>query len=329
MKPTFIHSLVNSPFEDPTLFVRIIREKRAFLFDIGSINRLKPGDLQKITDVFVTHTHIDHFIGFDTLLRALLRREAPLSVYGPSNITDCIEGKLRGYTWNLIKEYPININVFCINGDKIISTSFHAETRFKRINNSISEFSGIILSEPLFTVKAIQLDHQVPCLAFSLEEEFHININKASLQEMGLPVGPWLSELKKAIRECRSGDTEFVISNRKYSLEELRVVAKITKGQKISYVTDVSIHDENIKKIIEFVRDSDTLYCEAYFMEEDRDRALKRFHLTAKITGKIAREAGVKNLVAMHFSPKYRNHAETPEDEAMKEFTGQPRHSSS
>jgi ribonuclease Z len=329
MKPTFIHSLVNSPFEDPTLFVRIIREKRAFLFDIGSINRLKPGDLQKITAVFVTHTHIDHFIGFDTLLRALLRREAPLSVYGPSNITDCIEGKLRGYTWNLIKEYPMNINVFCINGDKIISTSFHAETCFKRINNNTSEFAGIILSEPLFTVKAIQLDHQVPCLAFSVEEEFHININKASLQEMGLPVGPWLSELKKAIRECRSGNTEFVISNKRYSLKELRVIAKITKGQKISYVTDVSIHDENIKKIIEFVRDSDTLYCEAYFMEEDRDRALKRFHLTAKITGKIAREAGVKNLVAMHFSPKYRNHAETPEDEAMKEFTGQPRHSSS
>jgi len=77
MKPTFIHRLINSPFEDPTLYVRIVRERRAVLFDIGSIDRLKPGDLQKITDVFVTHTHIDHFIGFDILLRALLRRETP------------------------------------------------------------------------------------------------------------------------------------------------------------------------------------------------------------------------------------------------------------
>ncbi len=83
MKPTFIHSLVNGPFEDPSLFVRIMREKRAFLFDIGNISRLGPGDLQKITDVFVTHTHIDHFIGFDILVRALLRREIPLRVYGP------------------------------------------------------------------------------------------------------------------------------------------------------------------------------------------------------------------------------------------------------
>ena len=74
MKPTFLCSLVNGPFEDPALFVRVLREKRAFLFDVGDVSALAPGDLQKITDVFVTHTHIDHFIGFDSLLRALLRR---------------------------------------------------------------------------------------------------------------------------------------------------------------------------------------------------------------------------------------------------------------
>jgi ribonuclease Z len=320
MKPTFIHSLVNSPFEDPSLFVRVIRERRALLFDIGSINTLKPGDLQKITEVFVTHTHIDHFIGFDTLLRALLRRETPLRVYGPLNITDCVEGKLKGYTWNLIKEYPIKIEVFCIKGDKIFTSSFHAENSFKRTDNTIYEFNGIILKEPQFTIKAILLDHQIPCLAFSLEEEFHININKAYLKEMGLPVGPWLSEFKKAVREHRPGDTEFIVSKKQYKLEQLKDIATITKGQKISYVTDVSINDENIKKIIDFVSGSDTLYCEAYFMEKDKERALNRFHLTSKITGKIAKEAGVKNLVVMHFSPKYRNTSDTPADEAMREF---------
>jgi ribonuclease Z len=322
MKPTFIHRLINGPFEDPSLFIRIIREKRAFLFDIGSIDRLKPGDLQKITDVFVTHTHIDHFIGFDTLLRALLRREKPLKVYGPSNITECIEGKLRGYTWNLIKEYPLKIKVFCVKGDKISSSSFYAENCFKRVEGDISDFDGTILRDPSFSVKAVQLDHQIPCLAFSLEEEFHININKAALIERGLPVGPWLSELKKAIREQKPGDTEFTVSQKKYSLKELREIAKITKGQKVSYVTDVSLIDKNISKIIELARDSDTFYCEAYFLEKDRDRALERFHLTAKTAGMIAREGKVKNLVVMHFSSKYRRQPETPEDEAIREFRG-------
>ncbi len=124
------------------------------------------------------------------------------------------------------------------------------------------------------------------------------------------------------MRGNKSGDTEFTISNRKYYLEELKKIATITKGQKISYVTDASLTDDNINKIIELVYDSDTLYCEAYFLEKDRDRALERSHLTAKTTGKIAREAKVKNLVVMHFSPKYRKESETPEDEAMKEFRG-------
>jgi ribonuclease Z len=323
MKPTFIHTLVNGPFEDPSLFVRIMREKRALLFDIGNIARLSPGDMQKVTDVFVSHTHIDHFIGFDTLLRALLRRETPLRVYGPSNIADCIEGRLRGYAWNLIREYPLKISVLSVVGDGIIKSGFQAENYFRRTEDGATDFEGILLKEPLFTVKAAQLDHQIPCLAFSLEEEFHININKAALSEMGLPVGPWLSEFKKAIREQLPGETEFAFSGRIYTLKELGKVVTITKGQKISYVTDVSITDENIEKTVGLVQGSDTLYCEAYFTDQDSDRAMKRFHLTSKITGRIAREAGVKDLVVMHFSPKYRDRAESPADEAMREFRRQ------
>ncbi len=323
MKPTFIHSLVNDPFEDPSLFVRIMRERRALLFDIGNISRLSPGDLQKITDVFVTHTHIDHFIGFDTLIRALLRRERALRVYGPSNITDCVEGKLRGYTWNLIRDYPLKIEVLSIKGEKVACSDFAAERSFERRENDISEFNGTVLKDPLFVVKALQLDHEVPCLAFSVEEEFHININKESLREKDLPVGPWLSELKKAIREKKPGDTEFVIGHRRHSLDEMIAIVKISEGQKISYVTDVSITEANIGKITEFVRGSDTFYCEAYFLDRDMDRALQRFHLTAKITGRIARQAGVKHLVAMHFSPKYRNTPDSPGNEALKEFMQQ------
>jgi ribonuclease Z len=320
MKPTFIHSLVNPPFEDPSLYVRIMRERRAFLFDIGTISRLNPGDLQKITDVFVTHTHIDHFIGFDLLIRALLRREFPLRVYGPSNIADCVEGKLKGYTWNLITEYPLKIEVFRVDGDTIASSHFDAENGFARIENGTRHFSGVLLKEPLFTVKAIQLEHQIPCLAFSAEEEFHINIDKASLTKEGLTVGPWLAALKEAIREKRSGETGFIVDNRKFTLKDLQEIAKITRGQKIAYVTDVSPDDENIRKITGFVRGVDTLYCEAYFMDKDSERAFNRFHLTAKIAGRIAREAEVKRLVVMHFSPKYRDGADSPEKEAIEEF---------
>ena len=319
-----MHSAVNGPFEDPAVFVRILREKRALLLDAGDISVLKPGDIQKITDILITHTHIDHFIGFDTLIRALLRRTIPLRVYGPSNITDCVEGKLQGYTWNLITDYPLIIDVFSINVNTVRRSRFSARNRFQREDKNIYNTDGLLFRDPLFTIKALQLDHQIPCLAYSIEEEFHININKALLHEMALPVGPWLASLKKAIREQLPGETEFIIADRRHRLHELRAIATITKGQKISYVTDVSITDDNIRRIVEFVRDSDTFYCEAYFLDKDIDRARERFHLTAKLTGSIARQAGVTRLVAMHFSPRYRNLAENPEHEAMREFMHSP-----
>jgi len=321
MKPSFLHALVNGPFEDPVLFVRILREKRALLFDAGNISKLNPRDLQKITDVFVTHTHIDHFIGFDTLIRALLRRPLPLRVYGPSNITDCVAGKLRGYTWNLIQEYPLQIEVFEISGNKMTHTSFHAENRFQEREHEAQGTTGVLLRDPFLTIKTLHIDHQIPCLAYSIEEEFHININKALLQEMALPVGPWLSTFKKALREQMPGDTEFIVAGRRYPLSELRRIATITKGQKISYVTDASLTEDNIKRIADFVRDSETLYCEAYFMDRDRDMAYKRSHLTAKVAGTIARQAAVKRLVVMHFSPRYRNLSENPTEEALRAFT--------
>jgi ribonuclease Z len=320
MKPTFIHRLVNGPYEDPALFVRILREKKAFLFDAGNINNLHPGDLQKITDVFITHTHIDHFIGFDTLLRALLHRDIPLRVYGPADIAGCVEGKLRGYTWNLIREYPLSIEVFSIEGGLVRQSSFHAKTSFRRIDYAPSGFDGILVSNPLFTVSAVELDHQVPCLGFALEEEFHININKSALAAKGLPVGPWLSQLKTAIREAKSGDTVLAVNGREHLLEELSHIAMITKGHKISYVTDAALSEENIRRIILLVRDSDTFYCEAYFLDKDVERARERFHLTAGAAGRIARESGVKDLVVMHFSPRYRKQNESPAEEASAEF---------
>ncbi|MDA8215441.1 MAG: MBL fold metallo-hydrolase [Nitrospiraceae bacterium] len=322
MKPSFHARPVNGPFEDPCVYVRILREKRALLFDLGYMGRLELGNLLKITDIFVTHMHMDHFAGFDTVLRGVLKRDIPLRVFGPENITACVEGKLKGYTWNLIKDYPLKIEVFEIKDGSISHSSFYAENSFEKIVNPEIEFDGIIKKEPLFKITGIVLSHQIPVMAYSMEEEFHININKAILSEKELPVGPWLSDLKKAIREQKSEEITFEINNKIFTLEELMEIATITKGQKISYVMDVAPTDENMGKIIPFVKGSDILFCEAYFLEKDMDRAKERHHLTAAIAGRIAREANVGSLEIMHFSPKYRHCVDELYNEAIKEFKG-------
>ncbi len=320
MNTTFFCKLLNDPFSDPSLFVRFKREKKAFLFDAGDISSLSIREYLKISHLFVTHMHIDHFIGFDQLLRCLLSRENPLHVYGPEGIIHAIEGKLHGYTWNVIKEYPLMIEVFEINNNNKSHSSFYATEGFTRIDRASEKSDPIIYSEAGFLVEASIFDHSIPVLGFNLKEGFHININKAVLTKRGLPVGPWLTEFKNAIRN-ETIDKTFKIEGRVFHMDELNDLALITKGQKIAYITDISPEEKNIEIAIELAENSDILFIEAFFLDKDRNRAIKRNHLTARLAGLIAKEAGVKNLELIHISPKYITMKEEIIEEAMKEFT--------
>lgn len=322
MRPGFHHYLLNGTFEDPCLFVRIPMEKRVLLFDAGDMRNLKLADLHKITDVFITHTHMDHFIGFDTIIRTLLRRDLPLNVYGPASIAASIEGKLRGYSWNMIHEYPFLLNVYSYSGKTLTHSVFSAQKKFKKESQKRIKSDGTLLRDPLFHVKAEVLDHGIPCLAYSVQETVHINIDKDRLQKKGLSVGPWLTEFKRIFRKDNFHQKKIMINGAAHRMDQLTDIAIITKGQKISYATDIAMSSDNIARLTNLIKGSDIFYCEAYFMDKERERAFERFHLTAKTCGTIAKNAGVKKLVPMHLSPKYSDCPEAVIDEAMGAFQG-------
>ncbi|MEE8329968.1 MAG: MBL fold metallo-hydrolase [Thermodesulfovibrionia bacterium] len=321
MKPYFHARLFNGPFEDAGLYVRFQREGRALLFDLGFTTSLSVRDILKISDIFVSHAHIDHFIGFDSILRLHLKREGPLRFYGPEGFIRHIGSKLRSYTWNLIGDYPLVIEVSEVNEKVITKAVFKAKNSFMQEDAGTAPFKGLLLKDSFVKVSAAVLNHKIPCLAFCLEEDYHINIDKAKLNSLNLPVGPWLGDLKNAVRQNMT-DSIFSINDRKYTFSELKDIAGITRGQKLSYVVDVLGSKDNIREIVDLTKGSDALFIEAYFLDRDRDRAKERYHLTAKEAGLIARKAGVGKMAVFHFSPKY---TDTPEEllkEAEKEFKG-------
>jgi len=323
MKPSFHHKLVNGPYEDPVLYVRLFREKRALMFDCGDITPLSLSQMLKVSDLFVTHTHIDHFIGFDRLLRTLLRREAPLRVYGPGGISRCVEGKLKGYSWNLIREYPIVIEVSEIAAGRLTRTAYRAPNEFRAEDLGSVPFDGLVMKEPAYKVSAVEVQHEIPCLSYSLQEEFHINVIKESLNKMDIPAGPWLTDLKKAIWENRPGDTMIETAAGPRTLSELQGIVKIAEGQKVSYVTDLTPTEENVTRAAELAKGSTSLYCESFFVSSERERALERNHLTARETAEIALKSGSKKLIPIHFSAKYKGRETDPGQEALELFRSQ------
>ena len=335
MTPSFSSYLVNPPFGDPGLYVEIKWARRALLFDLGDNEALGPTRLLRAMDVFVSHTHMDHFIGFDRVLRVALGRGKTLRLYGPPGLIDNAAGKLRGYTWNLVDGYPLTIEVREFHERQIHSMTFRATDAFQAVEGPMEIRPAgepfPILVEPMFTVLAAALNHRVPSFAYALQEQFHVNINKERLHAAGLPVGSWLRDVKQHLWDGRPDDYRFTATlyfehrreEREFTLGEVREqFVTISRGQKIAYVVDARYDEENEAKIVELAREADVFYCEAPYLDQDADKARERYHLTARQAGLMARKAGVRELVVFHFSPRYTGQGDAIYQEAREEFSG-------
>jgi ribonuclease Z len=329
----FSARLVNDPFGDPALYIDLRYRREALLFDLGDIRDLPPRMILKVNNIFVTHTHMDHFIGFDHLLRICLGREKHLALYGPPGFIDNVEGKLRAYTWNLVENYSNDFRLVVteLHPDRSETATFQCREAFRPVmDRQVAAFAGTILERDAYGVKTIVLDHKVPCLAFCLEEKRRVNVKKNALAEMDLPGGAWINALKDCIHRDEPDDKPFTTwwkgENRKtvekiYPLGELKnKLTKITPGQKIVYISDVIHSPGNVERIVEFARGADVLFVEACFLEEDREKAAEKYHLTALQAGRLARLAAVKRFTLFHYSPKYRGMEERFEEEAMRSF---------
>lgn len=338
MNPSFSSYLVNDCFGDPGVYVEVRWSKRALLFDLGHNDSLGSTRLLRANDIFVSHTHMDHFIGFDAVVRVALGRGKTLRLYGPPGLIDNVNGKLRGYTWNLVDGYPLTIQVREFDRHEVRQAIFHATDGFLPSTPTVHALmmhspTGLfpVLEDSMLTVKAVALNHRIPSFAYALEERFHINVNKQKLHEAGLPVGGWLKDVKQHLWEGKPDDFRFTAvlfdehrrMEREFVLGEFaRQFLTITRGQKLAYVVDTRYDEDNEAKIVALAKYADVFYCESPYLDIDAEKASDRYHLTARQAGVMARKAGVRDLIVFHFSPRYTGQGDAIEQEAQDAFRG-------
>jgi len=328
-------ALINDPFGDPGVYVECRYRHESLLFDLGDLHRLPPRKLLKVDYIFVSHTHLDHFIGFDHLLRLFLGRDKHLHLFGPPDFLQHLEHKLMAYTWNLVKNYTNDFAIIAteVHPDRQIRRRYSCRTAFQPeiLDDERFSFDGTLLETRFFTVKGVFLDHLIPCLAFRFEERQRFNILKTVLQEMHLPTGAWLMTLKEHLLNGDADETPVRIWSRNQPdgaeerwlpLGELKQVVKISPGLRIGYVTD-AIHDrENVAGILQVADHADLLFIETTFLHQDAETAGKKYHLTARQAGLLARQAQAKRMIPFHFSPKYKSTPQALAEEAMTAFQG-------
>src|SRR5262249_43880990 len=164
-------------------------------------------------------------------------------------------------------------------------------------------------------------------LGFAREEAAQVNVWKTRLEERQLPVGPWLSALKRAVVEDKPDDFPIAVAHagtdggaREMTLGALRDLVTVTPGQKLAYVTDVADTGDNREKIAALARGADLLFIEAAFAREAAARGVAGAHLTPGGAGEIARAAGAKRVEPFHFSARYAGEEERMMAEVQAAF---------
>jgi len=317
MRPLFEPRLINEAFGDPGLYVDFRDERRALLFDFGDVSGLPPRKLLRISDVFISHTHVDHFAGFDHWLRVVLGRKEHAALTGGPGFIDRVEHKLAAYTWNVVHRYEVPLT---LTVREVMPEGAGRQSSFSSLNRFAREDGepwvpqdDVFHAEDGFRVRGRFLDHDILCLAFALEEATHVNVWKNRLAEWGLSTGHWLRDARRGFASNAPDDTPIAIEwhdrNGAHALTrtlgELRPAFDLVPGRRIGYVTDIRYTEANVQALEQLLAGVDLLFIESVFMQSEADHAARKNHLTAQQAGTIARRVGAHAVVPLHFSPRY------------------------
>lgn len=273
MKLTVLGCYAATPrtFTNPTAQLLEVKN-RYFLIDCGEgtqvqlrKNKVK---FTKISHIFISHLHGDHFYGLIGLISSfsLLSRVADLHIYGPKGLKEIIQLQLKlSHSWT------------------------NYEIHFHELDSKESE---LIFEDEKVTVHTIPLKHRVYTNGFLFrEKEGDRKLNIDAIQELAIDVCYYKKIKKGGNLTLENGQ---VIEN-----EQLTFPGEPTKSY--AFCSD-TVYTESL---IPLVKGVDLLYHETTFLESESQLAAKTMHSTAIQAATIASKANVKSLLLGHYSTRY------------------------
>lgn len=244
-------------------------------------NHLK---FSRLSHIFISHLHGDHFLGLPGLLSTMSMHE--------------VEGTIT------VHAFPEGLDIL----QKILDV-FCRERTYELVLDPIDPSGGIVLDNKSLTVEAFPLYHRVPAVGFLFKEKPRPRrIIGDMVEYYKVP-----AYQRNALKEGADFITPegVVVENRRLTLDP-------HPSCSYAYCSDTKFD----VRVADSIKGVDTLYHESTYLEDNKLKAGPRGHSTAAEAGEIAALAGAKRLVLGHYSRSY-NDDNAFAREAATTFSGE------
>lgn len=249
------------------------REGETLLFDCGEATQrqmMRYGVGFTLRDVFFTHYHSDHILGLTGLVRTL---------------------GLQDRTEPMTLHGPRGAK-------RILGGLLAVGVEKNRFPVEIVEVGpGDRLRRGDYDIVVFATDHRADTVGYALAEHDRLGrFHPERARELGIPEGPLWGRLHK-------GETVELPDGRRLGPADL--VGPTRPGRTVVISGDT----RPVPALVEAARGADLLVHEATFGDEEAVRARETGHSTASQAARVAREAGVRQLVLTHISARYSREA--------------------
>ena len=249
------------------------REGETLLFDCGEGTQrqmMRYGASFAFREIFFSHYHADHVLGVTGLLRTM-------------GLMDRTE--------------PVTL--YGPKGaERILGAAISLGIeRNKFLVEVVEVRAGDRLARKEYDLVTFETEHRADTIGWALMEHERLGrFDPAMARSLGVPEGPLWGRIHK-------GQAVTLEDGR--VVEPSQLVGPTRPGRTVVYTGDTRPCD-GVRRA---ARGADLLIHEATFSEEERARAVETGHSTAREAAEVAREAGVRQLVLTHISPRYSREA--------------------